>query len=440
MIKYSLFIVIFLIFQILSPQVCAEGKFASIVVDAASGTVIQSTAAESLRYPASLTKIMTLYMTFKALRQGRLRINQALPVSEYAASMPPSKLGLRPYTSIRVRDAIFGLVTESANDAAVVLAEALGGSEGNFAYKMTDQARRLGMRRTVFRNASGLPNDDQMTTARDMAILARAVYFNFPEYYRFFSTASFTYLGRTHQNHNKLMRRYPGMDGLKTGYIRASGFNLVASAVRNKTRLIAVVFGGDSAAERDRTMAALLDASFIQRTKTQKPTGSGADLVTDADKPDERLAEGDTDRAVSDGAEPASSSRGAPLSAMPKSQMTKERKLAVSTPAGITLALPNPTGSPKKTETAPTKAVLPSTWYVELAPFKLKSSAQTALKQARGRLPASKRQAANGRVLAKSAKDKTVYVPQLANLDKATAKQLCRALGTKTTCRVVSSR
>ena len=179
--KYKALIVIFIILQTLSLTARAEEKFASIVVDASSGTVIQATAAEKLRYPASLTKIMTLYMTFKALRQGSLRINQALPVSEYAASMPPSKLGLRPYTSIRVRDAIFGLVTESANDAAVVLAEALAGSEGNFAYKMTEQARKLGMKRTVFRNASGLPNDDQMTTARDMAILARAVYFNFPE-------------------------------------------------------------------------------------------------------------------------------------------------------------------------------------------------------------------------------------------------------------------
>ncbi len=429
---YQLLIAILFVFQMLSQAASAEGKFASIVVDAKSGTVIQATAAESLRYPASLTKIMTLYMTFKALRQGRLRINQALPVSEYAASMPPSKLGLRPYTSIRVRDAIFGLVTESANDAAVVLAEALGGSEGNFAYKMTDQARKLGMKRTVFRNASGLPNDDQMTTARDMAILARAVYFNFPEYYRFFSTASFTYLGRTHKNHNKLMQRYAGMDGMKTGYIRASGFNLVASAVRNKTRLIAVVFGGETAAERDRTMAALLDASFVQRAKAPKHAEI-ADLIAAADKPDERPAEGDTDKG-GDGATPFGNDKKVAASRPPAP------KAVIATPAGIALAVPNPTAGTKTGEKAPPKAAPAPGWRVELAAYARKNSAQAALKQARGKLPANKRQAAESQVMAKSVKGKKVYVPQLANLDKATAKQLCRALGAKTTCRLAPVR
>ncbi len=438
--KYKALIVIFIIFQTLSLTARAEEKFASIVVDASSGTVIQATAAEKLRYPASLTKIMTLYMTFKALRQGSLRINQALPVSEYAASMPPSKLGLRPYTSIRVRDAIFGLVTESANDAAVVLAEALAGSEGNFAYKMTDQARKLGMKRTVFRNASGLPNDDQMTTARDMAILARAVYFNFPEYYRFFSTASFTYLGRTHKNHNKLMQRYAGMDGLKTGYIRASGFNLVASAVRHKTRLIAVVFGGESAAERDRTMAALLDSSFIQRAKRQITNESVPDSMVQKDQPDERVAEGDTDKDVASPKLKRNDVQNIKQQTLPKSQPAAGHKTAIGTPAGITLALPNPVATTKAAPAPEFKTAPAPTWRVELAPFTQKSSAQAALKRARGRLPANKRQSTSGQVIAKSTKGKKIYIPQLTNLDNVTAKQLCRTLGPKTTCRVLPVR
>ena len=273
--------------MVLALPAAAEPKYASIVVDARTGMVLEAQQAESLRHPASLTKLMTLYLTFKALKNGTLRMNEAIPVSEYAAAQAPSKLGLRPGTTIRVRDAILGLVTQSANDAAVTLGEALGGSEANFAGQMTRQARRLGMSRTVYRNASGLPDDDQVTTARDQAILARALLFNFPEYYPLFRTTRFTYLGLTHDNHNHLMRRYPGMDGMKTGYIRASGFNLVASAVRGKTRLIGVVFGGESARARDRDMAGLLNKTFawVERNSS-KLSGSKATPIP-ADQPDD---------------------------------------------------------------------------------------------------------------------------------------------------------
>lgn len=237
-------------------------SYADIVIDAESGEILHATNPDNLRHPASLTKMMTLYLTFQAIESGRVGLNQYLPVSANAAEQSPSKLGLRPGQRIRLEDAVLGLVTESANDAAVVLAEWLGGSEQGFADMMTRQAHALGMNKTHFNNPSGLPNDGQVTTARDMAVLGDALIHHFPQFYNYFSTESFTYAGIYHHNHNHLMDRYAGMDGIKTGYIRASGFNLVASAKRGQTRLIGVVFGGHSTLERDNRMAQLLDYSF----------------------------------------------------------------------------------------------------------------------------------------------------------------------------------
>jgi D-alanyl-D-alanine carboxypeptidase len=235
---------------------------AYLVMDAQTGTVIDADNADTRLYPASLTKMMTLYLAFDALDRKLISLNQRLPVSSYAASMPPTKLGLLPGDTIRVEDAILGLVTKSANDASVVLAEALGGSEANFARIMTERARGLGMDRTTFRNANGLPDPDQMSTARDMATLGRALITDYPKYYPYFSTAAFTYKGTVFGNHNRLMSWYQGMDGIKTGFINASGFNLVASAVRDGRRLVGVVFGGSTAAGRDQVMAKLLDGGF----------------------------------------------------------------------------------------------------------------------------------------------------------------------------------
>lgn len=237
-------------------------KYAAIVIDARTGEVLHETDADATRHPASLTKMMTLYLTFEALDEGRLTLDQPLPVSAYATTMTPTKLGLRPGQTLRVEQAILGLVTKSANDAAVVLAEALGGSEERFAELMTRKARALGMRNTIFYNASGLPDDRQVTTARDFSLLSRALINDHPKYYPYFSRRSFAYGGRSLANHNHLMSRYEGMDGIKTGYVRASGFNLAASAVRGGRRLIAVVMGGTSALARDNRMAALLDAAF----------------------------------------------------------------------------------------------------------------------------------------------------------------------------------
>ncbi|MDB5397802.1 MAG: D-alanyl-D-alanine carboxypeptidase [Rhodospirillales bacterium] len=235
---------------------------ASIVVDANSDTVISQENADRLLHPASMSKLMTLYITFEALESGRITLQRSFPVSAHAESMSPTKLNLVAGQSIRVEDLILSLVTLSANDSAVVLAEGLGGSEDRFGQLMTRKAHQIGMVNTNFRNSNGLPDPAQISTARDMAILCRALIRKFPQYYHYFSVREFTYNGIEHANHNHLMSRYEGMDGLKTGLTNASGFNLAASAIRGGRRLIGVVFGGTSAVQRDDYMADLLDDGF----------------------------------------------------------------------------------------------------------------------------------------------------------------------------------
>ncbi len=247
--------------------------YSDIVIEADTGRIVHTTDADSLRHPASLTKMMTLYITFQALETGHLTLDQSLPVSENASYQSPSKLGLRAGHTIRVQDAILGVVTESANDAAVVLGESLGGSEEGFAQLMTKQAHALGMTKTLFRNPSGLPDPEQVTTAHDMAVLGAALITHYPQFYPYFDHDGFSYAGIYHHNHNHLKERYEGMDGIKTGYIRASGFNLVASAKHGNLRLIGVVFGGKSAVSRDNHMAQLLDESFdVAQTERRKGT------------------------------------------------------------------------------------------------------------------------------------------------------------------------
>ena len=248
-------------------------RYSSIVMDAATGTIIISVSPDEPRYPASLTKMMTLYMAFEALRDRRLTREQMVPVSEHAASMSPSKLGLMPGTRLTVEQAILGLVTKSANDAAAALGELLGGDEDRFAQMMTLRARALGMAHTTFRNASGLPDPQQMTTARDLAMLARHLVQDFPGDYRYFSVPSFTFHGRVIPNHDHLLQSYPGADGIKTGYIEASGFNLVTSAVRSDVRLIGVVIGAAKPGERDQHMAALMDRGFESMGIAPVPRG-----------------------------------------------------------------------------------------------------------------------------------------------------------------------
>lgn len=237
-------------------------RYASIVIEQDTGKVLHAVNPDVRNYPASLTKIMTLYLLFEALDKGTMKLDQKLTVSRRAQRRAPSKLGLKQGQKIKVRDIIGALVTKSANDAATVLAEALGGTEPAFARMMTATARKLGMTRTTFRNASGLPDRRQRSTARDMAVLAVAMARNFPHYYHHFSTQTFRYKGRRYRNHNRLLTRYKGVDGIKTGYTRASGYNLAVSVERNGRRLIGVVFGGKSAKWRDRHMSRLLTGAF----------------------------------------------------------------------------------------------------------------------------------------------------------------------------------
>jgi D-alanyl-D-alanine carboxypeptidase len=231
----------------------------SIVVDANSGAVLESSNPDALRHPASLTKMMTLYLLFERLESGKLKLSSELPVSAHAAAQAPSKMGLKPGDSIRVENAIKAIVTKSANDVAVVIGEALGGSEPNFGRMMTAKAHSLGMLHTVYRNASGLPDDEQVTTARDQSIIGRALRDRFPQYFHYFATRSFEFRGRTVRGHNHLLGSVAGVDGIKTGYIHESGFNIVTSVHRGDRYIVAVVFGGRTARARDARVESLID-------------------------------------------------------------------------------------------------------------------------------------------------------------------------------------
>jgi D-alanyl-D-alanine carboxypeptidase len=249
-----------------APQIAS-----AIVVDMNSGSILYSQSADLPRYPASLTKMMTLYVLFGYLRAGKVTPTSELVVTPHAASQAPTKLGLKPGATISTTDAVKALVTQSANDAAVTIAENLAGTEENFARVMTDTARSIGMNATTFRNASGLPNEDQITTARDMATLAAHLIHDYPEYYGVFETRYFTFNGRKYRNHNKLLFGYQGCDGIKTGYTKASGFNLTASVHRGNKHLVAVVLGGKTGGQRDAAMRSVLDRHFAKATDT-KPT------------------------------------------------------------------------------------------------------------------------------------------------------------------------
>ncbi|MEA1937944.1 MAG: D-alanyl-D-alanine carboxypeptidase family protein [Pseudomonadota bacterium] len=242
----------------------ANSKYASIVMEAETGRVLRARAADVERHPASLTKMMTLYLTFEAIETGKLSFDRRLRVSRHAAKRPPSRLGLRAGERIMVRDAVLALITKSANDVAVVLAEGISGSESAFAFRMTAKARALGMSRTQFKNASGLHHIYQHSTAHDVATLARALIYDFPQYYSLFATKSFTWRGRTYGNHNRLVGACDGVDGLKTGYVSASGYNLATSAARDGRRVIAVVLGGKSSHSRNAHMEFLLDLGFAR--------------------------------------------------------------------------------------------------------------------------------------------------------------------------------
>lgn len=384
-------------------------KYAAIVIDARSGEVLHEQDADAIVHPASLTKMMTLYLTFDALDAGKLTLDQALPVSEYASSQSPTKLGVRPGSTLRVESAILGLVTKSANDAAMVLAEAMGGSEARFAEMMTRKARELGMRHTVFRNPNGLPNMEQVTTARDFAVLSQALLKDHPKYYPYFSRRNFVYGGRSLHNHNRLMSRYEGMDGIKTGYTNASGFNLAASAVRDGHRLIAVVMGGKSAVSRDNRMAVLLDDSFA---RLRRGKGDDAPVVAQAAAPAVEADEAPAARPASrrEAAKPAAK---ADRKAQSKPQSMTQLAAAVS-------AAPSPAARPARASSAG------EGWTVQVGAFGSKAASQRALTQASRKLPRLLG-AAKASVVEVPGKKK-IYRARLTGLDEKAARTACTEL------------
>ncbi len=249
-------------------------KYASIVIDLETDQVLHARHADAPRYPASLTKAMTLYMLFDAMKSGEVKLYERLPVSRAAASQPPSALRLRAGSTITTKDAINALITKSANDVAVVVAERLGGTEQRFATLMTAKANAMGMENTTFKNASGLPNSQQLSTARDMSVLAERLLEDHADYYGYFANTKFSWGRSNYRNHNKLIGKVMGVDGIKTGYTRASGFNLMASAKRRGRRVVAIMFGGSTARSRDQHVSDLIEAAY----KSFEPSDTSPDL------------------------------------------------------------------------------------------------------------------------------------------------------------------
>jgi len=314
-------------------------QFSSIIVDGNSGAVLASNSPDGLRHPASLTKIMTLYLLFERLEAGKMKLDTEMQVSEHASEQAPTKLGLRPGQTIKVEDAIKGLVTRSANDAAVVIAEAIGGDEDDFAKMMTQKARALGMSKTVYRNASGLPNDEQVTTARDQATLGRAIQDRFPRYYRYFSTSVFNYRGQSIRNHNHLLGSVEGVDGIKTGYTRASGFNLVSSMRRGNRHLVGVVLGGRSGGSRDAIMRNLLAENLEKAATTRTAAAITEKNVTDGNSD---VAQAETASRPSATVQASSNAAAAAEPAMAAMAPTPRPAAKASLMAAAAAALPPP--------------------------------------------------------------------------------------------------
>jgi len=312
-------------------------QFSSIIVDGNTGAVLSSNNPDGIRRPASLTKIMTLYLLFERLDAGKMKLDTEMDVSEHASEQAPTKLGLKPGQTLKVEDAIKGLVTRSANDAAVVIAEAIAGDEDEFAKLMTRKARALGMSKTTYRNASGLPNDEQLTTARDQATLGRAIQDRYPRYYRYFATTVFNYRGQSIRNHNRLLGNVEGVDGIKTGYTRASGFNLVSSMRRGNRHLVGVVLGGRSGGSRDATMRNLL-AENLEKGATKRTVAA----ITERNAADGAVdvADAGTASRPAEAAQPGSTLASAEPAAMPTTRSIAPAKPSLM--AAAAAALPPP--------------------------------------------------------------------------------------------------
>jgi D-alanyl-D-alanine carboxypeptidase len=403
-----------------STRAPAPEKYAALVFDPATNEVLFERHGYAPRYPASLTKMMTLYMLFEALESGKVQLDARLPVSARAAAQPPSKLGLTPGGRIRVEDAIRALVTKSANDVAATVAEYLGGTETMFAEKMTLRARRLGMNLTTYRNASGLPDAGQVTSAFDQALLAQALMRDFPRYYGYFSERGFAYAGAYYGNHNRLMSEYPGMDGLKTGFIGASGFNLAATAVRDGRRLIAVVFGGTTARARDAHLADLLDRGFSENAPVLFAQLNGAVVPVAANQ---RLTAAAIESKPKPVRKPTELAAAAPLPPIEERTAANRSSFAFVAPANA--ATPSPA--------APLPAALrgatakPGAWSIQVGSFRSVEGSQRAIDDASARLGALAAQA-KGEILPLKTRRGTLYRARLSGFDQSSATRACRAL------------
>ncbi|WP_435640576.1 D-alanyl-D-alanine carboxypeptidase family protein [Micavibrio aeruginosavorus] len=438
-------------------------RYASIVMDADTGAILHERYADKSLYPASLVKMMTLLMVFEAMDRGEMNLNTRIRISKHAASMQPSKIGLKAGSTIRVEDAIRALVTKSANDMAAALGEAVGGSESNFASMMTRRAHEIGMRNTTFRNASGLHHPAQTSTVRDMALLSRHIIYSQPRNFRFFSTKNFRYNGVNYHNHNRLMETYKGMDGMKTGYTVPSGFNLAATAVRGDRRLIAVVFGGRTTQSRNAHVADLLDRGFKQigtgqvmmaNTDTRatapapvpnrKPGTETTNTVVAATHFEEMMGAGDSDPGASTRIESgmvavnALRSAGAVSRAEPQQPVHPQ---VIRTPAAQASLQPQqqPVQQPQTvTTTAPIVASgAEQTWSVQIGAFTNRMKTDQLLNNSQGKLPPQLAQVAQPVIVPLSAGSSTVFRARIKGFSRNQAIEACRYF---TDCMTISPR
>lgn len=439
---------------LIAPRLALAGPAYSVVIlDADTGRVILSDSPSAQRHPASLTKMMTLYMTFDALKAGTLTLDQRLTVSANAASRPATKLGLRPGQTIAVKDAIMSLITLSANDMSVVLAEAIGGTEDVFASRMTARAHELGMSSTFFHNANGLPDDAQVTSAYDMAKLGLALMRDHPTYYPMFSVQKWRYGGKVITNHNRMLGRYEGTNGIKTGYIRASGFNLVVSVKRGGVHLVGAIFGGSSAKARDDHMIELLDAAFVRlQTKPElvasaevvrpnavsAPTRAYAAAASPAPA-DIALAAAALDAKVAsidDGEEAEAESAYATPPAAAKPAPTRPAVVAAAPPAvaptrPTTVAALAPAGTlGAQADRARERAAVGETWGVQIGAFRRQDAALDHLNDAM-RAAASSLRGAQMAVHQGTDDKGTIYRARFVGLSENGARDACMALRKK---------
>jgi D-alanyl-D-alanine carboxypeptidase len=395
-------------------QAMKNPRHAALVIDADTGRVLRNENASARRYPASLTKMMTLYMTFRALQAGQVSMDQMLPVSKKAAAQPQTNISLKPGSKISVRDCILALIVRSANDSAMVLAEALGGNQENFAAMMTNTAHQLGMKSTMFRNPNGLPDNGQFTTAYDMARLGIALRRDFPQYYPMFKVQSFSYNGRYYGGHNRVLARLNGVDGIKTGYIRLSGFNLVSSMKKDGVNLVAVVMGGNSGAERDDYMVSILKDGFTRQLAAIQ-TGTKAENISLADA------------SVNKAAARKSSARVDDIVAAVEEPRTAKKIARASKKANQEFALNERSKSKKTNAKLASGDSKSKKWGVQVGAFRDKSMARAALNKA---TKVVRKGGANPQVAIASDKNrsKTMHRAVLSNLSHQEAMLACQKL------------